>query len=169
MIHAKLLANPNPNLPLLSKICTMKKLILLAAFVVALSIAAFGQTKIPSTANQPSSIKASPAYAELLLRYTDLESDLESLLVSYTEEFPKVKEDRYELGLIKRDMDKILSLNQADSGKLTLALGKLMVRRAELETDLWAKRNQYGEEHPEVKRGKKKVEVFDKAIKQILP
>lgn len=147
----------------------MKKLILIAAFVASFSLAVVAQTKAPSATNQPASAKSSPAYAELLLRQTELESDLESLLVSYTEEFPKVKENRYELSLIKRDMAKILGLNQAESGKLTLALGKLMVRRAEVETDLWAKQNQYGDDHPEVKRAKKKVEVFNRAIREILP
>ncbi|MDQ3062205.1 MAG: hypothetical protein M3R14_04990 [Acidobacteriota bacterium] len=114
-------------------------------------------------------IKSSPAYAELLLRKTERESELEEFLLDYTEEFPKVKEIKFELGLLNKEMDKILAVNTTESGKLTLALGKLIVRKIELETDLWNLRRQYDNDHPEVKRAKRKVEVFEKAVKEILP
>jgi uncharacterized protein involved in exopolysaccharide biosynthesis len=113
-------------------------------------------------------LKSSPAYAELLLRKTERESELEEFLLDYTEEFPKVKEIKFELGVLNKEMDKILAVNTSESGKLTLALGKLIVRKIELETDLWNLRRQYNEDHPEVKRAKRKVEVFEKAIKEIL-
>ncbi len=45
-------------------------------------------------------IKSSPAYAEVLLRRTERESELEEFLLDYTEEFPKVKEIKFELGLL---------------------------------------------------------------------
>ncbi len=114
-------------------------------------------------------IRFSPAYSEVLLRKTERESELEEFLLDYTEEFPKVKEIKFELGLLNKEMDKILAVNTSESGKLTLALGKLIVRKIELETDLWNLRRQYNADHPEVKRAKRKVEVFEKAIKEILP
>ncbi len=116
-----------------------------------------------------SATKSSPAYAELLLRRTERESELEEFLLDYTEEFPKVKEIKFELGLLNKEINKILAVNTAESGKLSLALGKLIVRKIELETDLWNVRRQYKDDHPEVKRAKRKVEVFEKAIKEILP
>ncbi len=61
-----------------------------------------------------------------------------------------------------------MAVGATESGKLTLALGKLIVRKIELETDLWNLRRQYNDEHPEVKRAKRKVEVFERAIKEIL-
>lgn len=112
-------------------------------------------------------IKSSSAYAELLLRKTELDSEAESLLASYTEDYPKVKESRYELGLIQRDFEKILM--QTDTSKLTLALGKLLVRRAELNTTLWVLQSRYGANHPEVKRAVRKVASFDNAVKEIMP
>ncbi len=112
--------------------------------------------------------KSSPAYAELLLRKAERESELEEFLLDYTEEFPKVKEIKFELGLLNKEMNKILAVNSAESGKLTLALGKLIVRKIELETDLWNLRRQYNDDHPEVKRAKRKVEVFEKAVKEVL-
>jgi hypothetical protein len=128
------------------------------------------QTATPNTPNSPAQapVKSTPAYAEVLLRKTELESVLEDLLVAYTEEFPKVKETRYELSLIERDLAKLLTIGNADLARGTLALGKLMVRRVQLETDLWALKSKYGDEHPDVKRAKRRVASFDKAIGEIL-
>ena len=111
--------------------------------------------------------KSSPAYAEILLRKTELSAELENLLLDYTEEFPKVKELRVELGLLQKDLDKVLATS--DTSKLSLALGKLIVRKVQLQVDVWNLQRQYSDEHPEVKRAKKKVEIYEQAIKEILP
>jgi hypothetical protein len=119
-----------------------------------------------STDTLTQAIKSSPAYAEVLLRKTELESMLEEFSVTYTEDFPKVKETRFELGLIQRDMSRMIGVK--DANKLTLALGKLMVRRAQLETDLWALPTKFSGTHPDVERAKRRVSIFDKAISEIL-
>ncbi|MBX7172490.1 MAG: hypothetical protein K1X72_16095 [Pyrinomonadaceae bacterium] len=147
----------------------LQKLILALCLVVFFSLASFAQTD-KTTANSLSaaskSVKSSPAYAELLLRKVELESEVESLLVTYKEDYPKVKEANHELGLIQKDLEKLLI--QTDAVKLTLALGKLMVRKNELETDYWALQTRLGDEHPDVKRAKKKILSFENAIKEIL-
>ena len=113
-------------------------------------------------------IKSSPAYAELLLHKTELNSDLDSLLVDYTEEYPKVKTIRVELSFLNVEMDRLFTVNAAEAGKLTIALGKLMLRKVELETELVTLRAQYKDDHPDVHKAKKKVETFESAIKEIL-
>ena len=112
--------------------------------------------------------RSSPAYAELLLKRTELTASLESLILEYTEEFPKVKEDRFVLTLIDRETDRLAKMKSADMQKLTLALGKLIVRKIELETDLWNLQKNYKDEHPDVKRSKRKVEIYETAIAEIL-
>ncbi|MCY7346313.1 MAG: hypothetical protein LH614_08860 [Pyrinomonadaceae bacterium] len=114
-------------------------------------------------------MKSSPAFAELILRRTERESELEEFLIDYTEEFPKVKELKFELILLQNALDKISAVNASESGKLTSALGKLMVRKVEIGVDLWNLKRQYNDDHPEVKRARRKVEVFEKAIREILP
>ena len=129
----------------------------------------FGQTAKPEPAKIVSNTAASsPAYAELLLKKTELQSDLESLILEYTEEFPKVKEIRYVLTLVDRDTARLSKVKATDTSKLTLALGKLLVRRIELETDLWKLQGTYKDEHPEVKRAKRKIEIYEAAIGEIL-
>ena len=120
----------------------------------------------PTVDLQP--IKSSPAFAELLLHRTELQSDLDSLLADYTEEYPKVKAIRVELGFLKVEMDRLLAVSSADAGKLTLALGQLMLRKVSLETELDVLRTQFKDEHPDVRKAKKKVETFESAIKEIL-
>ncbi len=113
-------------------------------------------------------VRSSPAYAEVLLRRTELEADLEDLLVAYTLEFPKVKEIQFQLGLIKTEMERLFAVKNAESQKLTPALGKLIIRKIELQTVLWNLQNQYKEDHPEVKKAQRKVLVFESAIKDVL-
>lgn len=113
-------------------------------------------------------LKGTPAYAEVLFRRTELESDLESLLVDYTEDYPKIKEIRLELSLIRKETNRLLAIKSADAPKLTLALGKLIVRKVTLQSELDALLLQYKDQHPDVKRAKRKVDIYEAAIKEIL-
>ena len=113
-------------------------------------------------------VKSSPAYAELQLRRTELSSELESLLIDYNEEYPKIIELRYTVSLLDRDIARISKVKSTEASKLTLALGKLMLRRIELETDLWNLKRSYKDEHPDVKRAKRKVEIYESSVSDIL-
>lgn len=151
-----------------------KKTLLAILLIPVLAGISFGQksagaeaskTPVPQAVNPA---RSSPAYAEILLVKTERESELESLLIDYTEEYPKVKEAKFQLSVIKKDIERLLAVKPAEVSKLSLALGKLMVRKTEIETDLWALRIRYNDEHPEVKRAKRKLEIFETAIKDIL-
>lgn len=150
-----------------------RKLFTLFVFLLLPAAASFSQTKTKTGAaanvSPAPAIKSSAAYAELLLRQTERSAELEQLLLDYTEEYPKVKEIRYELGLLDKEMNKISATSSADAGKLTLALGKLAVRKIELEVDLWSLRMQYKDDQAEVRRARRKVEVYEKAVREILP
>lgn len=145
------------------KIISVLSLICLFSAVIS----AQTKTKPPAPTNSPTA-KTSPAYAEVLLRKTELLSELESLLVEYTEDYPKVKDLRYETGLLQKELDKLSAVNPAEASKLSAALGKLMVRKCELETDLWNLQKELNDQHPNVKRAKRKLEIFEIAIKDIL-
>jgi len=143
-------------------------ILLLSGCVLFVAKNGTAQTNAPSVQPAASIVNSSPAFAEILLRKTELQAEVESLLSEYTEDYPKVKETQYQLAQLQKGMDRVLAVKFADSSKLTLALGKLIVRKCELETELWALLNQYKEYHPDVKRAKRKVDVFEQAIKQIL-
>ena len=126
------------------------------------------KTSVPGTQGDQQVIRSSPAYAEILLRKTELQASLESMLSEYTDEYPKVLEARYSLQILQRESDRVMNVKPADSGRLTLALGRLIVRKVELETELWTLLKTYKDEHPEVKRARRKVDIFEAAIKEIL-
>lgn len=147
----------------------MRRLVFFAAFVFLAANFCMAQTKtapVSDKANAQAN-KSSAAYAEVLLQKTELSAELENLLSDYTETYPKIKELRFEVGLLQKDLDKMLAV--ADASKLTTPLGKLLVRRAALATDAWSLRAQYSDESTEVKRAKRKVDIFDQAIREILP
>lgn len=140
----------------------------LYGIVLLLSFLFISTEVFPQSANVEKSVKASSAFSEILLKETEFRSELESLLADYTEEFPKIKELRYSLSLAARDKSQLLKTKTSELDRLSLALGKLLVRRIELETELWRVSQTYADSHPDVRRAKKKVEVFDQAIKEIL-
>ncbi len=160
---------------LLIKDMMLRKLIFFTAlsflFSAAVSAQIESRAKTVQSASKPitQAVKFSPAYAELLLRKTEREAQLEEFLLDYTDEFPKIKEIKFELELLKKQTDKMSTISAADAPKLSLALGKLLVRKTELEVELWNLLRQYNADHPEVKRAKRKVDVYEKAIKEILP
>lgn len=112
--------------------------------------------------------RSSPAYAEILLRRTDAASTVESLVLEYTDEFPKVKELRLTLLLLDRESGRLAKVKASETSRLTLALGKLMVRKVELEIELWGLQKSYKDEHPDVKRAMRKIEIYETAIGEIL-
>lgn len=150
------------------------KIIFAAQLILLCSLVCFSQTNgrknvAPQTSTASSqAAKSSPAYAELLVAKTELSAQLEDF-ADYTEDFPKIKEMRFQLDLLQKASDKMLALGVGDAAKLSLGLGKLVVRKTEFETSLWMLQKKYKDDYPEVKRLKRKVEVFDRAIREILP
>lgn len=132
----------------------------------------FGQTppnKIrPIITPDGNPVRSTPAFAEVVLRKTEIESELEALLIDYTDDFPKVSELKYELSLVNGEAERLLAVKPVEAGKLTLALGKLLIKKVSLEAALWELSKTYKDEHPEIKRAKRRVEIYQSAIKEIL-
>jgi peptidoglycan hydrolase CwlO-like protein len=154
-----------------------QRVTLISALLFAAAIASAGQTSVavkpkpamsPAVVTDTQLVRASPAYSELLLHKTELESTLESLLVDYNETYPKVKEIRSELALLKPEIDRLMAVKPADTGRLTISLGRLMLRKVELQSELQTLLLQYKDEHPDIRKLKRKIEVFEAAIKEIL-
>jgi uncharacterized protein involved in exopolysaccharide biosynthesis len=113
-------------------------------------------------------IRSTPAYGDLLLEKTELQSSLEALLLDYTEQYPKVKDLRSQLGFLQAEIERLLAVKPEYAGRLSDALGKLMLRKVELESNLETLRAQYKDDHPEVKRLRRKIDSYEAAIKEIL-
>lgn len=147
--------------------------VVLCLLVAIFAIAGFGQTnsKPAKTTVGPDdlrAVKSSPAYAEILLRDTELKAELDSLLLDHTEEFPTIKDVRMELELLRSEMDRLLAVRAAEAPKLSSALGRLILAKVGHQTKLRQLRLQYSDDHPTVRRQRKTVEVYEAAIKEIL-
>ena len=148
------------------------KFSLTVAFILLVSVCCLAQTetagKNKPAATGTSAFRSSPAYAELLLKRTEMTAELESLMLEYTEEYPRVKDIRHGITLIDRESSRLGAVKSTDQSRLTLALGKLLVRKIDLELELWNLLKNYKEEHPDVKRAKRRVEIYETAIGEIL-
>jgi uncharacterized protein involved in exopolysaccharide biosynthesis len=142
-------------------------LIILLA-IVGSSLAVFSQSPVMvSKGAEVGPIRASAAYSVVLLRKTDLEADLVSFVEDYTEENPRVVDARFELASINKEIDRMFTISPSETARLTEAIGRLILRKAELETELNRLLRSYKPDHPQVKRLVKKVEIYQKALKQI--
>lgn len=161
------------------KFQTMKKVFYITGFLlIALSFQiSYGQKKnrkkTPTqqqaqTQPQQFATKATPAYAELVNRKVEVEADYKELLVDYTEENPKVKIKKAELTSINLEMAKIVVMDASMAPKLTASLGKLLLRKIELEREVNELLLKFSEEHPSVIKAKEKVVVLDQEIQKIL-
>lgn len=142
-----------------------------SAFVTFGALILLGTSAASAQANVKASIpdyKASPAFAELRLKRAELESELEAYLLEYTDEFPKIKELRATLGFLQKETERLAGVGANAAQRLTPALGRLMVRKAELETEVWRLMETLQVAHPDVKRAKRRVDIFESAIKEIL-
>lgn len=142
----------------------------MAAITLLVPGTAFAQTadaKKPSD-DYPKYVRSSPAFAEVVFGKTVLEADLEELRIRYTEDFPRVAEMKYEIEELDLSLRRLSFVPEEEASKLTLALGKLMVRKAELARELFSLKRKYNDSHPEVKRAEKKLGIFENAVKTIL-
>lgn len=142
----------------------MRKVTFIFVMVFASAIGAFAQAPTADV----SAIKGTPAYAEVLLRKTELLADLEAYTPDYTEANPKILELRAEIASIDKSLTRILAVKPAQVGRLTEALGRMMVKKAALEADLQRLSRQYNKDYPDVKRAQRRVDLYGSSIDDIL-
>lgn len=148
----------------------LAKFIFVVGLIVGASLTVFSQSPKadPVQSKEVGPIRSSPAYAEAILRKTELQAELESMLPDYTEQNPKVIDARFEIGILTKDIDRMFGVRPTETGKLTEALGKLIVRRAAVATELHRLLRSYNKDHPEVKRAQRRVDIYDAAVREIL-
>lgn len=125
--------------------------------------------KIDYSTPTSKAIKSSPAYSALILQRTVIKAELEEMLVTYTEDFPKVKDARHEIDLINFELTRLLETKVTESCRLSDSLGKLMLKKTEVEMELYNLKKKYNEDHPDVLRAKRKLDIYEKAVAEILP
>lgn len=141
------------------------RITIICLLVVGFAKFAYGQS---TASDSVGPIRSSSAYAEILLRKTELQADIEAFGADYTEESPKMIELRVELTSLDKSLEKVFAVRPSETGKLTQGLGKLIVKKAALDADLDRLLRKYSKEHPETKRAQRRVDRFNAAIAEIL-
>lgn len=139
-----------------------------AVFAFGLLIAFSSQTAAQTSQSaEVGPIRSSAAFSVVLLRKTEIEADLISFVEDYTDENPRVIDARFELASINKEVDRMFTISPSETQRLTESTGKLILRKAELETEKNRLLRTYKPDHPQVKRLARKIEIFQKALKQI--
>ena len=138
----------------------MKTYFRVAVFTAYLSISGFVLAQQPAPTTTPPHVRSSAAYAEVLLRTTEVRAEIESSAAAYTETSDKMVDLRSELDTLEKAASRLATTRPADSVRLTLALGKLIVRKAALDAELTRLLRSYRSEHPDVRPAARKVEIF---------
>lgn len=147
----------------------MKKYLRAIVFAGCLVIPSIALAQQPTPNSVPPHVRSSAAYAEVLLRTTEVRAELESIAADYAEGSSRMIDMRSELDILDKAAVRLSATRPADSSKLTLALGKLLVRKAALDAELARLLRSYKAEHQDVRRASKKVEIFEAAIREVLP
>ena len=112
----------------------------------------------------PRHLTSSGAYSEIALRLAELRADMESMRDDYTDQHPKVLENKWTQASLEEDLKTLAQIRETDAGRLTLSLGKMVVRRAELFAEMKAVELQYGEQHQNTKRARKRLDAFSAVL-----
>jgi len=121
-------------------------------------------TPVP-TANP---IKSSAAYIELTLHKTIINAELVDLLEEYTEEYPRVKELKLEVQYVQAELVNLQELGASLLPRLTESFAKLLLQKIKMQVDLALLRAAHKDDHPDVKRAIRRVDIYEKAIKDVL-
>jgi uncharacterized protein involved in exopolysaccharide biosynthesis len=168
----------------------MKKIIYIAAVLLIATSFSYGQkrnkskltkppaaqTTQPPTQPQPQTVPQTPqgstksteAYGALVLRKVEVEAEYKEMLVDYTEEHPRVKIKKAEIDSLNFEMEKIAAMDSSFIPKLTATVGKLVLKKIDLQTEVNKLLLQYSEDHDLVKRAKQKVAVIEEEIQKVL-
>jgi hypothetical protein len=122
-------------------------------------------TPAPPAANR---IKSSAAYIELALHKANIEAELVDMLVDYTDEYPRVKELKLETQYVQAELLSLQELDVSLLPKLTESFAKLLLQKIKMQVDLAQQRAVHKDDHPDVKRAIRRVDIYEKAIKDLL-
>lgn len=145
------------------KIKNFSQFVFSIALILAFAVCSAAQEKIKA-----SKAAATFAYAEVLANRIEAEADLKVLTLDYSDDAPQVKAKKLERDLLGRQIRWLEALPDSSQPKMTVALGKLLVRKALAEAALKTLNETYAEQHPLMKKARARFEVYNSEIEKLL-
>ena len=145
----------------------MKPLLVATALAVCVSGTALGFQ--PQSVDRVSSAaETTPAYARLVLRKATVESEVVELSATVTSEHPSLEAKRFELRAIGLEMDKMRMFEASRVGKLSAAVGDLIVSKVALQVELNDLRARLTRQHPDVTKKIDELAALEREIEKLL-
>ena len=145
----------------------MKRLFAALTLTVAASFVAAGSAP-QSTGDFPNDPKASPAYAVLVLRRAAVAADLAGLSSRFTDDAWEVRDKRFELSALSREMERMQKVGRGNVPKLTDAYGNLILSKVALEVELNGLLSSYTPEFPHVKKKRVELAALEREIESLV-
>ena len=121
---------------------------------------------VPPTA--VSKVADTGAYAEVYAARVEAEADLKVLAMDLTEETVQVREKKLERDLLAREIRWLEALPSVSHDKMTIALGRLLVRKTQAEVSLKMLSENYAEDFPTVKKARTRIGVYNDEVQKLL-
>ena len=115
-----------------------------------------------------SKVADTAAYAEVYAARVEAEADLKVLSMDLTEETVQVREKKLERDLLAREIRWLEALPSNSHDKMTLALGRLLVRKTQSEVSLKMLSENYADDFPAVKKARTRIGVYNGEVQKLL-
>lgn len=144
---------------------SFKKIILSILSVAGLL---FAVTISEVAAQDKNAVQTTAAFAEVYTQKVEAEIDLKILLFDFTETSSQVIAKTQERDLLDRQLRWLEALPSGSHRKLTLTLGKMLVRKALAEAGVKNLSKSVAEEHQSMKKAKTRLEMYNSEIQKLL-
>lgn len=114
------------------------------------------------------SVQTTLAYAEVFAQKVEAEAELKVLMIDMTDDAPQVREKKLRRDFLQREIEWLEKLPAALHPKMTLALGKIIVRKVQAEVDQKMFAENYADEHPLIKKARARFAVYKDEIDKLL-
>ena len=125
-------------------------------------------TKVKQQNAAISSAQMTLAYAEVFAQKVEAEAELKVLIIDMTDDAPQVREKKLRRDSLQREIEWLEKLPAASHSKMTLALGKIIVRKVQAEVDQKMLAENYADEHPLIKKARARLAVYKDEIDKLL-
>ena len=145
----------------------MKALLVTIALVVSVSGIVVGYE--PNSAEcLLTAPETTPAYGVLILRKAKVETELSELSEELTNEHPSLDSKRFELRAIRREMAKMRALQTSHVGRLSSAVGNLILSKVAVQVELNDLLVRLTPQHPDVTKKRSELAALGREIQNIL-
>lgn len=108
------------------------------------------------------------AFAEVFAQKVETEAELKILSVEMTDDAPQITEKKMQHDFLQREIEWLENLPTTMQSKMTLALGKMIVRKIQAEVDEKMLTKNYADEHPLVKKARARLVIYKNEIDKLL-